>query len=352
LTERIVPSIKLSVSYFRTRAEWQTALGALLVRFNSQLREHVVRLVDAFKFQDWVLSIVAEHYSLQELAEGLEVADQAQMHVAKDFYCQALPSDSFAIDVTAPVRERVSRLIHRAPKSPASKILREALRKSLDPDELQGILATIISAIETKGDWRTPLDRLAASFDPGQPTALQTVERRLEPLPEMLRTAPLELKKEIVQFITAAAPKLRKVSFQKSTQVLIEILIGECDWREPIIQCLGKALADVSVMAQCLATLDRAAELAHEATVSIIDALLVYVEEAPPQRLLPIQKAFVRKLALFMIHERPEVRRKAVAIFAQFQRKIPRDFSHHLKKIAITQARLIQLCAQQTKQSL
>jgi hypothetical protein len=102
-------------------------------------------------------------------------------------------------------------------------------------------------------------------------------------------------------------------------------------------------------MAQCIAKLDQADELADDAKISIIDALFLYVEEAPPQRLLPIQKAFMRKLAAFMIHDNTDIRRKAVAIFAEFQRKIPRDFSRYLRKIAPAQARLIELRANQAQ---
>jgi hypothetical protein len=349
LIKLLVPSIEASVSYFRTRADWQSVLSSLLARFNAELRGQIVELADAFKFQDWILTLIAEHYSLQELAESLEIDEPQQMRIAHEFYYRALPNESFAIDVTDPVRTRVSRLIQRAPKSEASKVLREVLRRSRAPTELQGILATIINAIQNKLDWQSAVDKLAQSFDPGQPTVLQTVDRGLETLPDMLRTGPLDQKKEVVQFISTAAPKLRKVSFASSIEVLLGILIEPCDWREPIIQCLGKTLGDVKVMAQCIAKLDQADELADDAKISIIDALFLYVEEAPPQRLLPIQKAFMRKLAAFMIHDNTDIRRKAVAIFAEFQRKIPRDFSRYLRKIAPAQARLIELRANQAQ---
>jgi hypothetical protein len=79
----------------------------------------------------------------------------------------------------------------------------------------------------------------------------------------------------------------------------------------------------------------------------VLDALVLYVQEAPPQRLLPLQKVFIKKLATLLIHKLPDIRMRTVSIFAEFHRKIPGDFSHSLKKFSPTQARLIELRAEQ-----
>jgi hypothetical protein len=101
---------------------------------------------------------------------------------------------------------------------------------------------------------------------------------------------------------------------------------------------------DVTVLAQIIALIDSE----PGARIRCLGALFLYLVEAPPQRLLPIQKVIVKKLSPLFIEEDQEIRRLVVRICAESQRKIPTDFAKRLSKLAPTQQRLIVLHAERT----
>ena len=58
----------------------------------------------------------------------------------------------------------------------------------------------------------------------------------------------------------------------------------------------------------------------------------------------------IKKLTPLLSEQDRAIRNLVIAIMAELKRKIPKEFSRHLKRLAPTQQRLIELKAVQTKE--
>jgi hypothetical protein len=405
--EKLPESIEAASRYFRAQGDWTLFLGTIFERLKTEVQPKAIQIADIFRYQEWVLQLVMNHYSIQELAE-LELDEQniTDMRVRRDFFYRVLLDPTIPLDVTPTIEKRLTTLITRYSKSEQAPVLRGALPKKPGTPDPELLLGKIMGSIDDgTSDWKTHLDDLLKVFD-GRPATValaqeafnglrkacedagpsreekQTAEdqhgspigtkkqqrpsrkalkageakptsddpksARAQPkepkaLAAFIRDGTPEQKRAAISFIASASQPLKKVSFLESVRLLINNIEPGCTDEAIMIDCIEKSLIDVAVLAEVITVVLENGP----SRPSLLQVLYLSAVNAPPQRLLLVQKVFVQKLAELMIDPDPETRAKTTSIFAEFHRKIPRDFRRYLKRFAPAQERIVELRADQ-----
>jgi hypothetical protein len=313
-------------------------------RYADSLRPGFLKLMSAFGFEQWIIRLVAQFCNFQEYVEGFDPANVQQAHVF-EFFTAIVDMEPPAIERTDRVLVLIQRLIKRFSRTHDVSVLQKAQQDTVPVKDVGSLLQGLVHAVRTGDSWREKFDSVAAVFDGGGATIKAIEEAFGNSFPGLINEGDDTQKRGIIGVVIALIPKLRKVSVASTMEAFAPILIaGEWPWTGELVEAFAKAMGDVKVMAQIIQLIDSA----PAARIRSLSALLMYLTEAPPQRLLPIQKVIVKKLSPLFIDEDQEIRRLAVKICAEFQRKIPTDFAKRLGKLAPTQQRLIVLQAERS----
>jgi hypothetical protein len=203
-------------------ADWRPALGVLFERLKEEMKPLAIRIADIFSYQDWILKLLSDNWPIQELAEGLVLDDPLQMRIARDFFFRVLPDPTIRLDVTPNVVTLIERLLKRYSKSEQAPVLRSAIHKLFTAEQVTGFLTSVINAInDVNQSWAQKFGPLAENFD-SRPTTIALCEERFRELVVIIREGTPGQQRDAIAFITAAAPRLRTVSFAPSIAVLIE----------------------------------------------------------------------------------------------------------------------------------
>jgi hypothetical protein len=232
-------------------------------------------------------------------------------------------------------------LVKRFSKDEHVGVLRAALQRDRQNDDLRASVEAALKAVrEGTGEWAKSVEPLVALFD-ARPASVAVLNDGIEKLVPVIRDGQPVQQRAAIAFVGVIAPKIRKASFAECVFVMMEMVAPEHPLEKALIDCIAKNMADVNVLAKVITlVLEEGAK-----RLMFLELLYTAVRESTPQKLALLQKVFAQKLAVLMIDPDTDVRRTTTRLFAEFQRKIPRDFRKSLKRFAPAQARLVELRA-------
>lgn len=280
---------------------------------------------------------------------GLESQDDEQTELTSEPQEQEPESEPQPEQEPAPVEEEVQEPeppVEEPPQQEEEQVIEIVEAPPQEEIQLTNIgkaVKAIVDKIDEENkSFSQELDCLIKLYD-GNTETIQEIENEFdESIPPIIKRG-TDIQRQIcVSLVTLAAPKLKKVSFHTCIEPIVAVLLNEkTGWEQKGIECIAKTLCDVRALAVVIELLEQAQDCEHVA----LHAMLLYFKEAPPQRLLPIQKIIVKKLTPFLSFDDADIRKTAIMILTEFKKKIPKEFSRSMKKLTPTQQRLIELNA-------
>jgi hypothetical protein len=339
IPQQIIPSVVKTAPYFAGRREWLADLNALFERFSDSMKSQLFPLMRAFSYEPWIIQLIDKHCDFQEFCESIVLKAPQTYADAHDFFTRIVELKLVRIPFTPPVIELFEQLIRRFTGVRPVTILQKALDVASKEISLANLVKAMIQAIESGGNWTEVLDALAAAYevDERNPIGLELNP----PICKFISTGTDIQQQNVVRFIIAAAPRLRRVSFSESVSALLIRIKKRCDWMPLVRECLVQTLLDVKVMAIVLQFLDRNQTFAR----FLLDALLAHFTVAPPPKLLPLRMIVHDRLGAYLADPNSEIRKLAIFIFAEFKAKISREFNSQMKKLTPGQQTLVTMYA-------
>jgi hypothetical protein len=343
---RLVLSIIRAVGFIPERNAWQGVLRALFKAFPGALQSDPVGLLRAFAYEPWVFETFAKRISMQELAESFVLITPLSLRTAHDFFNQLLQIESIKIDITPKVKETLQALVRRYRPGHPNALFVKVLNSSSRLNEFELMLNTLKTELtEDSGpssQGKALLDGIVAIVEQEDGPFVTKLQENFDlTLPPLISSGTLWQQQTVLGFITAAAPRLKQISFLSSIDALLRVIQATPDLTDLAIACLTRTLSDVKVLKTLTAFLANTPKVES----FCLKALLEYVLIAPPQRLLVVRKTIFAELNPFLNSETPEVRRMVIPIFAQLKIKIPREVESQIRKLGPGQRRLVELSA-------
>lgn len=223
------------------------------------------------------------------------------------------------------------------------QVLESVLEAALPPKDVEGMVNVLADSLGSEtGEWRSVLDDLEPMYD-GSYAMKKMIEDKLGAvIPSLISDGTDKQREAVIDFISAATQRLKGVSFAPCIEALMCLLFQRKNKLRPkTIECVSRTLSDVTIMALMIELLRKI----ENCEKIVLEVLLKYFSDAPPQRLLATHKVIVREIDRYLSSKDPEVRKKAVGILTQFQKKIPKEFNRQLQRLSPSQKKLIELQA-------
>lgn len=219
IPEQIIPSVVKTAPHFAGRAAWENDLNALFERFCDAMKSRLFPLLRAFSYEPWIIQLIARHCDLQEFCESIDLTTPQTYRGAYDLVTRIIGLKLIPISFTQPVVELFEKLIRRFARARPVAILEKALDAASKEVDLANIVKAMICTIETGGNWTDPLDALVAACEVDEGIR---IELELNPpICKLIATGVDAQQQNVVRFIIAAAPRLRRVSFSESVSALL-----------------------------------------------------------------------------------------------------------------------------------
>lgn len=346
---RIAESIVRAAAIGADRDHWEDDLEAVFERFPKCVKGHEMKLMEAFGFEPWIIEMVGGCSSLQEVAEGLSFGNGHQLQAGVRFFTAVLQLPKSPIEKNERIQEIIEFLVKKCAKTQNVEVLERAFGENAFPDDIAGLLDVILDSLSSgNGEWRAMVDNLEARYDGSEGSKKHIREQFAESLRDLFEEGPDKKREAIIEFVAACTQKLKGASFLPMADVLMDFLVdGNEKLHEKALDCLSKMLVDVEVMASVINMVNEA----NEYEMVGLEALLRYFSEAPPPRLLATQKVIRRAISPFLSSKDVAIRKHAVAIFAEFRKKIPKEFRAEMERLTGTQRKLIELSATKSTRS-
>ncbi|OHT07938.1 hypothetical protein TRFO_05056 [Tritrichomonas foetus] len=341
--KRLVSSVIYAAQQIPIMDIWKDTLSILLDQFPEDFAPHVISLMSCFSFNEWIYEQCASIYSAQAIAETLITGRRQKMSDAFNFFVVAFRTKTHVIDLNDKLKSMIQVLIQSNIRNDETVYLKEAIERAEASPTVDAVLDKLILRLKNNEPWNNDLNVLAELYDqsPQMITQIETVFN--DEVPKLISRGTDNQRQDTIEFIIECCGKLRKISFATSVDPIVAVVLdGNCKWEDAAIECLAKMMIDIKALAISIALMENGKHCEQ----IIVEALLIYFTEAPPQRLLPVQKILVSKLLPFLSSETAETRKTVILIFAEFKRKIPKEFGKLLKKrFTPTQRKLIEMSA-------
>ena len=346
---KIAESVVRAAALVSERDYWEDDLEAVLEKYPKCVRGHEMKLMEAFGFEIWIVEMIGRYVSLQELAEGMTFGNMHQLQNGVKFFTSVLQIPRAPVEKNDKIQETLELLVKKCAKTQNVEVLERAIGTSAFPASIAGILDVITESLTSgNSEWQGMLETLEARYDGSEGSKTIIREQFAESLRNLFEEGTDKRKEAIIDFVTSAAQRLKGASFIALSETLMDFLVEDHPkLHEKALDCLSKMLADVEVMANVMNMLKEASE--YEAVG--LEALCRYFAEAPPPRLLATQKIIRRAIGPFLSSKDVSIRKFAVGIFAEFRKKIPKEFSSQMERLNATQRKLIELSAAKTAKS-
>ena len=339
----LVESIVRAAANNADRDLWEDILEVVLKKYPTSLKGQEMKLMEVFNFEQWIIELVGEYSSLQEIAERVPLTNTHQVQNGVKFFTQISQMQNVPIDLTEKVKQTMEVMVKKGAKNQNVQVLESVLEAALPPKDVEGMVNVLADSLASEtGEWRSVLDDLEPMYD-GSYAMKKMLEDKLGAvIPSLISDGSDKQREAVIDFISAATQRLKGVSFAPCIEALMCLLFQRKNKLRPkTIECVSRTLSDVTIMALMIELLRKI----ENCEKIVLEVLLKYFSDAPPQRLLATHKVIVREIDRYLCSKDPEVRKKAVGILTQFQKKIPKEFNRQLQKLSPSQKKLIELNA-------
>lgn len=345
-----VSSILYSIQQIPTIDLWKDDLAALFDIYPNLFESKIINIMSNFSFDPIIYHMATSTYTTQTIADMFVSGRRQRMSDAFNFFTTAFKTEPGMIIINDKMKSCIQILIQSKPKHDDTHFLIEALKRSEESPTIQTIVESIILKLQNNEYYEDELKFLSKTCDGNSKLNSQVESRFDEVIPIMISKGTDEEKQNAIQFIVCSSSILRKVSFLSSVDPIFSLIINQnCGFSLDAIECLGKMMSNVKVLAEVIQKIDKEKDNSNSLEI-LIEAMRIYFTYALPQKMIIASKIVTEKLLPFITSQNSEIRKTVIQIFAEFQRKIPKEFSKILnKKFTPSQKRLIEITAQKPK---
>ncbi|OHT13424.1 hypothetical protein TRFO_16406 [Tritrichomonas foetus] len=339
--DNVVSSVLFAMREFPNYNEWSNAIEILFESFGEMLDHSLIDIMSIFGFNSEIVDFAVNRVGAQTLAEMFTTGKKPRITDTFNFFVSIFRDEKYSIEVTDQIGNLIQSLIKQNKHNENVKYLENAVKEAVV--DIPAILEIIVIKLSNCDKWQGDLENLLNSYDETKQSA-RTIEKRLETtIPDLISHGTEAQRTTCIAFIQAAASKLKKVSFKCAFEPLVAVLLEDnCNFYEKGVSCLAKSMNDIRTLSKAIVLLDHS-----EASVPVVlDALLKFSIDAPPQKILAAHKTLVKKLSRFLVYEDTHIRHATIGIFAECRKKIPKEFTWQMKKnFTPIQRRLVELKA-------
>lgn len=340
--QTLAPSIIKAAALLPGKDVWEEDMWCIYQSYAKDLRNQIMKMMNAFNFEEWFMRIMEEVYPLQQWSETLNISTPRHQELAARYFTSVFTMDPPPVYVTDRIRSVIETLIPKVKDTVDTRVLSSVLESTSKPSSIDGAIRLLISALNDELPWQHPLDDVAALFKATQDEIMTAEQIFDSQLPSLLTNGSDEQKLAILDMITAAMAKLKKVSFASCADIVLSLIRDpNCPFQSEAHECFASMLNDVKTLAIAIQRLEQ--KQGYEAL--ILSAMLRYFQTAPPPRMVPTRKIVVRKVSPFMTSDDVTIRKYAVLILAEFKKRIPKEFHSLFKKLTPAQQRMIKIHA-------
>lgn len=346
-----VSSILYSIQQIPSIDHWEKDLKCLFDIYPNYFESKIINIMSIFQFDLIIYNLARSTYTTQAIADMFVSGRRQRMSDAFKFFVTAFKTEPESITISDKMKSCIQILIQSKPNHDDTHYLEDALKRSEESPTIQTIVESIILKFQNKEYYEDELEFLSKQCDGDNKLNSQVESRFDEIIPKMLSKGTEEEKQNSIQFIVTCTTFLRKVSFVSSIDPIISIIIDQnCGFSLDAIECLGKMMGNVKVLADILQKIDKNQNNNDNNLEILMEAMRIYFTDALPQKMIIASKIVTEKLIPFITSQNSEIRKTVTLIFSEFQRKIPKEFSKILnKKFTPSQRRLIEITAQKPK---
>ena len=337
----LVSSVLYSAQQVPKLDLWKNIIQALIQQFQESFYPYTITLMSIFHFDEWIIELLSNFYSIQQIAESFVTGRRQKMNDAYNFFVTVYKTQNYQIEVNEKMRNLFGVLIRSNPRNEDTKYLKIALEQSQLGPSVDNITSRLVDHLQKNEPWDDDLKILEETFD-GSKQMASKIERRFgNDLPQMIAKGTDFQRELAMEFIRDCCTKLKMVSFGRCLQPLLALMLDKNIKNERLAyDCLAKMMSDVKTLAASISILKNEKRCED----IMINAFLAYFTDAPPQRLLPLQNILVPELLPYMGSKDEDIRKKTVLVFAEFKRKIPKEFGRFMnKKFTPTQRRIVEM---------
>ena len=324
---------------------WKNNLLFLYSKFKENLDSQMIPILKIFGFCDDSLALAEKEVGLQNIAEtfiGKEILSKDSFN----FFVSVFRTGKYNIILDDKLRELLNILIKHFKTDENIKYLNNALIE--DSADIPGITHLLLLNISRNENFSSNLTKLEKVFI-GSQRQIKEIEDIFDvALPEIINKGNDQQIMSTIYFIIQASNKLKKVSFKTSFFPLLTFLKNNEDHPlfQPGMDCLGIMMNDMKTLVLSIEILENNKEYEF----LIIEAMYIFISQTSPQRVLMTHEVLVQKLQPYIKSDDPRIRRNTIGIFAEFKKKIPKEFNYQLQKhFTSPQKRMIEMRSSELK---
>lgn len=343
-----ITSVIYSIQQIPNINLWKEDLSALFFNFPDFFESKIIFIMANFHFDIFIYQLATSTYSTQAIAEMFVSGKRQRMSDAFRFFVTAFKTEPNQIKLDEKMKSCIQILIQSKPQHEDTHFLIDALEQLESGPSIQTVVESILLKLQNNERWGNDLHTLSKLCNGDSKLNYQVESRFKEVIPKLVTNGTEEQKQNTIHFITECSYLLKKVSFASSVDPVISIVLDQnCTWAYNAIECLGKMMFNIKVLAIVIQKLD---DKDDNNIQILIEAMLVYFIDAQPHKMIAIQKILTEKLLPFISNQNPEIRKTVTQIFAEFQKKVPKEFGKILnKRFTPSQRRLIEITAQKPR---
>lgn len=394
----LVESVLFSIKEIPNFNEWENIVNTLFDNYDDIFLPRLLEIISLFGFQENVIDFADKKVGIQNLAQSISSEGKPRLSESFNFFVAVFKSNKYQIDITKSISSFLQNLIKLNSHNKNVEVIKKVVQSNPDSDiktSLQNIIFDLSNNENGYGQWQEELDNLYLNFfkpnsnqylrnSPEQtntesselsasssssnltskmeisPSSKLTTLFFNQNLPDLIIQGSEEQKIACISFITAAAQKLRSVSFRSSLKPIINSLLEAeknlsnssinddenkptCTWHKNAIKCISSMMNDMDSLSESLIMVG---EQNEQITEILLESLYQFTIDAIPQKIFAIHKVLIKKLSTFLNNDSANIRHYTISIFTECRKKIPKEFLYQMKRnFTPAQVRLIELKA-------
>ena len=360
----IGPSFSTIIQKRKKVQVWAPILTIILNRYKEELQKNIFTIASTLDYHPTIIQILIEQYTLEELINILanlkgcaknpnalpfltaviNLDPELQTNKVNLGYQLHKISDSDFDERKYPtIRDYIEDVIAHNKLNKSCDLLNKYVQSCTTDVEFEPLLHAAINKANDGIKPVSEMQQLPIFYNPTQHK--QLLENQLDIALSDLFFSEDEHKIRAALYMAGCYRSFPTISLMTLVEPIVQIMVEKCPWRDEAMQTLLILFYDVPSLgiAFDLATRNEAYKRI------ILEAIYLFFEKLPPQKIVPLIKAVIVKMQPFTSDNDEEIRKYVINTFVVIYKKIPNVFKKQMKKLPPATQRIVLITATKKK---
>ena len=339
---------------------WAPILSILLTRYKEDFQRNIFSITSTLDYHPTIIQILIKEYTIEGLINILanlkgcaknpnalpfltaiiNVDPELQTNKADlNYELHQINDSDFDAEKYPTILDYLQAVVSFNKLNKSTELINKYIRSCTADVEFEPLLH---AAIEKANDGIKPvseMQQLPLFYNPQQHK--QIIENQLDIALSELFISGDEHKIRAALYVAGCYRSFPSISLMTLVEPIVQIIIEKGPWNDEAMQTLLLLFYDVPSLGVAfdLATKNDAYKRV------IVEAIYLFFEKLPPQKIVPLIKALIIKLQPFASDSNEEIRRYVINTFVEIYRKIPNVFKKQMKKLPPATQRIVLITA-------